>query len=56
MKFKAVAEFQGVSINTIQGRYRYGLDKLRSLLNGEVNPVRNSTKNGVIKYNAKRSF
>ncbi len=25
-----------VSINTIQGRYRYGLDKLRSLLNGEL--------------------
>jgi len=36
IKFKAIAESQGVSINTIQGRYRYGLDKLRSLLNGEV--------------------
>ena len=36
MKFKAIAKSQGVSINTIQGRYRYGLDKLRSLLNGEV--------------------
>lgn len=56
MKFKAIAKSQGVSINTIQGRYRYGLDKLRSLLNGEVNPVSNSTKNGVIKYNAKRTF
>ena len=36
MKFKAIAKSQCVSINTIQGRYRYGLDKLRSLLNGEV--------------------
>ncbi len=36
MKFKAIAESQGESINTIQGRYRYGLDKLRSMLNGEV--------------------
>ncbi len=35
MKFKAIAKSQGVSINTIQGRYRDGLDKLRSLLNGE---------------------
>lgn len=36
MKFKAIAESQDVSINTIQSRYRYGLDKLRSLLNSEV--------------------
>jgi RNA polymerase sigma-70 factor (ECF subfamily) len=36
LKFKAIAESQGVSINTVQGRYRYGLDKLRSLLNSEV--------------------
>lgn len=36
MKFRAIARQQGVSINTVQGRYRYGLDKLRSLLNGEV--------------------
>jgi len=36
MRFKAIAESQGVSINTIQSRYRYGLDKLRSLLNSEV--------------------
>jgi len=36
LKFKAIAESQGVSINTVQGRYRYGLDKMRSLLNGEV--------------------
>lgn len=36
MKFRAIAKQQGVSINTVQGRYRYGLEKLRSLLNGEV--------------------
>lgn len=36
MKFREIAETQGVSINTVQGRYRYGLDKLRSILNGEV--------------------
>jgi len=36
MKFKAIAELQGVSINTVQSRYRYGVDKLRSLLISEV--------------------
>jgi len=36
MKFKAIAELQDVSINTVQSRYRYGLDKLRSLLDSEV--------------------
>ncbi len=36
LKFKQIAETQGVSINTIQSRYRYGLDKLRSLLNSEI--------------------
>ncbi len=36
MKFKAIARSQGVSINTVQGRYRYALDKLRLLLNSEV--------------------
>jgi RNA polymerase sigma-70 factor (ECF subfamily) len=36
MKFRAIAELQGVSINTVQSRYRYGLDKLRSLLDSEA--------------------
>ena len=36
MKFKAIAGQQSVSINTVQGRYRYALDKLRSMLDGEV--------------------
>jgi len=37
MKFKEIAQLQGVSVNTIKGRYRYGLNKLRSILNGEMN-------------------
>jgi RNA polymerase sigma factor (sigma-70 family) len=36
MKFRDIARLQGVSVNTIQGRYRYGLNKLRSIMNGEV--------------------
>ena len=36
LKFKTIARQQGLSINTVQGRYRYALDKMRSLLNGEV--------------------
>jgi RNA polymerase sigma factor (sigma-70 family) len=36
LKFAEIAGSQNVSINTVLGRYRYGLDKLRSLLNSEV--------------------
>ena len=36
LKFKVIAKSQGQSINTIQGRHRYGLNKLRLLLNSEV--------------------
>ena len=36
VSFKEIAKLQEVSINTIQSRYRYGLDKLRSILNSEV--------------------
>ena len=36
MKFREIAALQSVPINTVQGRYRYGLDKLRSMLNDEV--------------------
>ena len=35
-KFSSIAAQQKVSINTVQGRYRYAMDKLRSMLNGEV--------------------
>ena len=36
MKFRQIARLQDISVNTIKGRYRYGLDKLRSILNGEM--------------------
>jgi RNA polymerase sigma-70 factor (ECF subfamily) len=36
MKFKDIAKLQNVSIKTIQSRYCYALDKLRSILNSEV--------------------
>jgi RNA polymerase sigma-70 factor (ECF subfamily) len=38
MTLKEIAKLQGVSISTVHGRYRYGLDKLRALLNGEIRP------------------
>jgi RNA polymerase sigma-70 factor (ECF subfamily) len=37
LKFKTIAKLQQVSIKTVLSRYRYGLNKLRSILNGEVN-------------------
>ena len=36
MRFAAIAKVQGVSVNTVQGRYRYAIKKLRSLLDCEV--------------------
>ena len=36
LKFREIAKLQGVSIGTLHGRYRYGLKKLRSLLNSEA--------------------
>jgi RNA polymerase sigma-70 factor (ECF subfamily) len=36
LKLKDIAKLQNVSISTVHGRYRYGLDKLRTLLNGEI--------------------
>ncbi len=36
MKFKEIAEIQETSVKTALSRYRYGLDKLRSILDGEV--------------------
>jgi RNA polymerase sigma-70 factor (ECF subfamily) len=38
LKFRDIAKLQQTPINTVLGRYRYGLDRLRSLLNGEVEP------------------
>ncbi len=36
MRFRKIAKSLGISINTVQSRYRYGLDKLRSILNSVV--------------------
>jgi RNA polymerase sigma-70 factor (ECF subfamily) len=36
VKFKEIARLQGVPYQTVQARFRYGLSKLRSMLNGEV--------------------
>ena len=36
LKFKEIAKAQGVSIGTVQSRYLYGLRKLSSLLDGEM--------------------
>jgi len=33
LSFKEIARHQGIPVNTAQGRYRYGIDKLRSLVN-----------------------
>ncbi len=34
--FRQIAGIQNASVNTVQGRYRYGMEKLRALLNSEV--------------------
>jgi RNA polymerase sigma-70 factor (ECF subfamily) len=34
LRFKQIAQIQKTSVPTVQGRYRYGVDKLRSLLSG----------------------
>ncbi|MHC4460312.1 MAG: RNA polymerase sigma factor [Planctomycetota bacterium] len=36
LRFRQIAKLQDASVKTVQSRYRYGLDKLRSMLNGEV--------------------
>ncbi len=36
MTFRRIATLQSTSLNTVKGRYRYGIEKLRSLLNGKV--------------------
>jgi RNA polymerase sigma-70 factor (ECF subfamily) len=37
MPFKDIAQWQKTSIKTVQSRYRYALEKLRSLVDREVN-------------------
>ncbi len=36
LKFREIANIQGVAAKTAESRYRYGVDRLRSLLNGQV--------------------
>jgi RNA polymerase sigma-70 factor (ECF subfamily) len=36
LPFREIAKLKEISINTAQSRYRYGLDKLRSTLDGEL--------------------
>ena len=36
LRFREIARQNGESVNTVKSRYRYGIAKLRSLLNGQV--------------------
>ena len=36
MRFRIIAKSLGISVNTVKGRYRYGIRKLRSIINGEI--------------------
>jgi RNA polymerase sigma-70 factor (ECF subfamily) len=36
MRFRVIAKSLGISVNTVKGRYRYGIRKLRSLLDSEI--------------------
>jgi RNA polymerase sigma-70 factor (ECF subfamily) len=36
LKFREIANVQGVAAKTAESRYRYGIERLRSLLNGRV--------------------
>ncbi len=36
MKFSTIAALQDTSVKTVLSRYRYGITKLRTLLNGEI--------------------
>jgi RNA polymerase sigma-70 factor (ECF subfamily) len=36
MKFQAIANCRDVSMSTVHGQYRYGMEKLRSLLRGDL--------------------
>ncbi len=36
MRFRVIAKSLGISVNTVKGRYRYGIQKMRSILNGEI--------------------
>jgi RNA polymerase sigma-70 factor (ECF subfamily) len=53
MRFTAIAAQQNVSIDTAQGRYRYAMDKMRSLLNSDpLRPRRFASPNEATGENA----
>jgi RNA polymerase sigma factor (sigma-70 family) len=35
LTFQGIAEQQGISVNTVKSRYKYGIDKLRTIMNEE---------------------
>lgn len=43
MTFRAIAKVRQISANTAKSRYRYGIDRLRSILNGEVSQCHQQT-------------
>jgi RNA polymerase sigma-70 factor (ECF subfamily) len=55
LKFREIARIQQVSLSTVQGRYRYGIDKLRSYLNGELENETDREKNTKSHTQLKRS-
>ena len=36
LRFRQIARLQNISVNTAKSRYRYGISKLRTILNGEL--------------------
>jgi RNA polymerase sigma-70 factor (ECF subfamily) len=36
MRFRIIAKSLGISVNTVKGRYRYGIRKLRSILDSKI--------------------
>jgi RNA polymerase sigma factor (sigma-70 family) len=43
MTFQAIARARQISTNTAKSRYRYGIDKLRSILNGRISRCNQQT-------------
>jgi RNA polymerase sigma-70 factor (ECF subfamily) len=36
LTFQAIAQQHGISVNTIKSRYKYGIEKLRTILGSEA--------------------
>ena len=53
LKFRQIAKIRNVSIKTAQSQYRYGLEKLRSIMNGDpLHPRRFASPNEAAGENA----